>query len=418
MVAHDLVLLDEICAALVEPRREPLVQLGARRLRQRVVRGVADEEVPEAVRIITGQRRALGPNQILAHKDRQPRIRVTLLRCKRDDRAAMEFLPLDRAALEHNALLARELVEARREQRLDCRRHDDVAAPGLAHHRDHFLDEERVPVGGCADSCAQAVLDRVAREQLCDQLACLDRGERLEQRRGRVQLAAGPAGPLFEQLGARHAEKQDRRVARKVADVLDEIEERGLAPVHVVEDDDERLRLRDRFEELAKRPGRLLRGARLRLGAQQAAQRCQGGGVRCQLAEPRICIRTEQLLQHLDDGEVGDALAVGEAAAAYDERAVELGQQLIDETRFADPGSAEQCVENACALVLCACKCAAERLELVRPPDERRVPASRLCLAHRQEAERRYGLGLALQRERRHRLCLDGVAHETKRFFA
>ena len=60
VVAEDLVQLDEIGAALLEPVGEALVQLGAGRLRQRVVGGVADQEVPEAER---RPRRAAGPGR-------------------------------------------------------------------------------------------------------------------------------------------------------------------------------------------------------------------------------------------------------------------------------------------------------------------------------------------------------------------
>ena len=62
--------------------------------------------------------------------------------------------------------------------------------------------------------------------------------ERLEQERRRVQLAAAPAGSDVEQLGARDAEEEDRRVAREVGDVLDEVDEDRLGPLQVVDDDD------------------------------------------------------------------------------------------------------------------------------------------------------------------------------------
>ena len=54
-------------------------------------------------------------------------------------------------------------------------------------------------------------------------------GERLEQDRRGVQLAAAPARPDVEQLGSRDAEEEDRRGTRPVDDVLDEVEHR-LAP--------------------------------------------------------------------------------------------------------------------------------------------------------------------------------------------
>ena len=106
VVADDLVALDEVRPALLEPDGEALVQLGAGRLRQRVVRGVADEEVPEAVGVLAGNRCAFGADEVLANEHRQMCVRVTLRRRKRDDRAAVELLALDRAAFEHHTLLA------------------------------------------------------------------------------------------------------------------------------------------------------------------------------------------------------------------------------------------------------------------------------------------------------------------------
>ena len=66
----------------------------------------------------------------------------------------MEDLALDRTALEHAPLGRLELVEARREQRVQRGRDDDVAGR-LAGHRQHLLDEERVPGRGPRDPLAQ-----------------------------------------------------------------------------------------------------------------------------------------------------------------------------------------------------------------------------------------------------------------------
>ena len=84
------------------------------------------------------------------------------------------------------------------------------------------------------------------------------RAERLEQHTGRVDLAAGPTCPTVEKIRARHAEQQDRRVTGKIRHVLDQIEERLLTPVHIVEDTDDRCVDCNRLEQLAKRPPDLL----------------------------------------------------------------------------------------------------------------------------------------------------------------
>ena len=60
MVAEDLVELDEVGAVRLEPGGEALVQLGPGRLRQRVVGGVADQQVAEAEAVLA-RRAAPGP---------------------------------------------------------------------------------------------------------------------------------------------------------------------------------------------------------------------------------------------------------------------------------------------------------------------------------------------------------------------
>ena len=93
--------------------------------------------------------------------------------------------------------------------------------------------------------------------------------------------------------------------------MLDQVAKRLLAPLDVVEHDDERLFRGGMLQGLAKGPGDLLgRGRRVAL-AEQRADRRRGGFVRRKDIE---------LLQHLDDGPVRDPLAVRKAAAADDPR--------------------------------------------------------------------------------------------------
>ena len=85
-----------------------------------------------------------------------------------------------------------------------------------------------------------------------------------EQDRGRVHLAAAPARPNLEQLGARDAQEQDRGdVARPVREMFDQIEERRLRPMDVVEDHHDRSLVRQVLEELPDGPERVLRRAGL-----------------------------------------------------------------------------------------------------------------------------------------------------------
>ena len=149
--------------------------------------------------------------------------------------------------------------------------------------------------------------------------ARLSRRRAARARRGGVQLAAAPAGPQLEQLRPGDAQQEDRRVARPVRDVLDQVEERRLRPLDVVEDDERPFRAG--LEQLAERERRPRRGevpsTLVRLGAQPE--------------------------QDLDERPVGDALAVVEAAAAqHSARPPAIAEELLDEPRLADPGRPEQ----------------------------------------------------------------------------
>ena len=151
--AEDLVHLDQIGPALLQPVREALVQLCANRFRQAVVRGIANEEVAEAKGVVAGQLRAIGPDQLLADEPGQSRDDRPVLR-QRLHRPAVEDLALDGASLEHRALRLLELVEARGQQRLQVRRDENVRTRALGHRR-HLRQEERVAAGRMRDPRAQ-----------------------------------------------------------------------------------------------------------------------------------------------------------------------------------------------------------------------------------------------------------------------
>jgi hypothetical protein len=104
--------------------------------------------------------------------------------------------------------------------------------------------------------------------------------------------------------------------------VVDQVEECRLRPVDVVEHDDDGGLGGRGLEELAEAPRDLLaRRDGLLLPEQSFDRRDR------RRLEPEL-LRWRQLLDHLDRGPVGDALAVGQAAAAEDDRAVERADQL------------------------------------------------------------------------------------------
>jgi hypothetical protein len=56
-----------------------------------------------------------------------------------------------------------------------------------------------------------------------------------------VRLRRRPARPQLEQIWSSNTEDDERNIPRERCDVLDQLEQRGLSPVDVVEDDDQRL---------------------------------------------------------------------------------------------------------------------------------------------------------------------------------
>ena len=171
------------------------------------------------------------------------------------DCTLVEDLALDRRPLDHGSFAGLEPVEAGGEQCVDRRRHGhrgEIARRGPApvltdeqtvvdQHRQHLLDEERIALRRLRDALPDLLGQLDLTDEVLDQAAAFVIGERLEQDRRRVQLAAAPARADVEQLRAGEADEQDRGASSPVGDVLDEIEERRLAPVDVVEDEHERM---------------------------------------------------------------------------------------------------------------------------------------------------------------------------------
>ena len=120
---------------------------------------------------------------------------------------------------------------------MDRRRHGDIPFRlALGDHRHHLLDEERIPGGGFEDPVTEPGPSSAPREHL-DQLAAISSGA---SGSSRTFLAFSLPPPqrrtMLEQLRPCQAEKQDRSVAAQLCDVLDQVEERRLAPMDVVED--------------------------------------------------------------------------------------------------------------------------------------------------------------------------------------
>jgi hypothetical protein len=145
--------------------------------------------------------------------------------------------------------------------------------------------------------------------------------------------------------------------------VLDDVEERRLGPVDVVEHDDERPVACERFEELARPRRHLVCRARAWLkadGGRQAAR--DGFGV---VGSPEMrrdaagSLVTVELAQDLCERPQRDAGAVREAAADEHLRPVrDGGRELARQPRLADPGRPHDGLEVGASLAHRPVECA------------------------------------------------------------
>ena len=183
------------------------------------------------------------------------------------ERSAPEHATDHRSSLEKRLRSRVEVVDASGDERLERVRHAGrraVARSALDEHPNRLLDEERVAL------CA---IEHVLRQRggrspeapaswpsSFSTSSALVLRQRLELDRGRADPPAAPAWPRVEQLRPGETEDEQRR-AHPVGEVLDEVEQRRLSPVDVLEEEDERLHVGDPLHDLARRPRDLLRAA-------------------------------------------------------------------------------------------------------------------------------------------------------------
>ena len=265
VVADDLFVFDRaLPCGVFEPAAEPFVELGSRFLRDRVVGGVTDEEMPEAVRAIA-QACPLGANQVLANKrpERVGNCR-NVLPAKKAQRPPLPGRPCppprparspparvpsswsSRAASRAWIVGGTRTVEISpaAAQRPSSR----TSRPSSISIESISSTKSGLPSAASAILVPHSSTNSASADEILDQLRALLVRERFEQRHRRVELAASPGRTHAEKLGPGKADEQDGCVAHPVGEVFDEVEERGLTPVNVVEDEHQRLDARQRLE--------------------------------------------------------------------------------------------------------------------------------------------------------------------------
>ena len=163
---------------------------------------------------------------------------------------------------DHGALAGPEPVQSRRQQRRDRRRDRELgfAATAFREHGDELFDEKGVSIGAL-EHPVRCGLGETSSE-VCDQRLAFWVRKALEHDRARVRRYAAPARALLEELETGDAHKEDRHTPNPLRHVLDQVEEGGLGPVHVLEEDHEWLLPGERFEEASGGPEDFLAIAR------------------------------------------------------------------------------------------------------------------------------------------------------------
>ena len=225
--------------------------------------------------------------------------------------------------------------------------------------RHELLDEERVSFRAGDDAVAELL------RKLVDQALGLGFGQRLEPHGRRVPAARTPRRPRVEQLGARRGD-DEQRAACIAHDALDQVEQRVVAPVQVLDEHDRRPIGRQTLEERDRGVMELfadVHGARV-AGPRAAERESQGAVLAETTGDVRVGVAVadvEVLLDDLAERPVG-RVPVREAPPGPPPRlGLLFGKpqpELAHEARLPHAGVAEDRHE-------------VRRLELERPPVRR-----------------------------------------------
>ncbi len=290
----------------------------------------------------------------------------------------MEGLALNSSADQDRPLLRVEPVDACGEQRLDRWRNGGLSLSRPGAIREQLLEEERVPLG-CLDDARKLGLRHPAscRERTNESRRLLlaqglERDDRCP-RPGRC-----PGRTVVEELGPRQAEHEDWLDGYEREKVFEQVEERGLRPLELVDDRDQRALAGERLEQPADCPERLLRCARGLTRPYRAEDPCgHERGVLVVAKEIPDNTLAAQSLEDLGQRPVRDAFAIRQATADYDPASVlSRPRELLCDPRLADAGRPDHRAQFARARLHRAGKGTEQGLEFALPADEGRAEAA------------------------------------------
>ena len=345
-----------------DPPGKPAVANGAHPARHLGVADVAHDTVGEGVLGLPFHRGdPFASHELPTRQLTQQTVHVELLTGEHGgDRPRPERLAHRGRRLENRLGIRVEQVDARRHHRLHTVGKSGIGG-GLrpvSHHPGELLGPQRIAPRPRGDRRPTVGIEAEAGEQLLEQQhgGCVV--ERLEADGHHVALAGSPGGMVLEELGPCGAHEQQGRAARRLGKGADELDQRRLGPVEILEHDD-RGALLGECRHIAGPGGEPLHlvGAGLQLGTHQRGepagdpvpllgvghQDVQGdpqlahrGSRRIRLQDPRLG------LDDLGERPEGDALAVCETSSLAPSgevgQVVDVAAQLPDHPRLAHPG--------------------------------------------------------------------------------
>ena len=393
------------------------MQLGAPGLRQRAVRGVAQQLMTE---LEPRRRRGVarrGRDEIALDESVHHVGQLALLQAghERGELRHREDLADHRRVGECLTFVVGKPVQTRRQQAGQRRRGHACGAaarvvgcppafpvahetPDLEQHRHVLVQEERV-ASACGDEARrEIVFHRPVGHDVAHEVGSLTPGERLERDRDRVRGAAAPAGALLEQLRTRDRDHQLGHPAAAFGELHHQVEEGRFRPLQVVEHEHERPFGGEQLEVAPDRPQRLLgRPARAAESDRLAHHRRHAGRLGrhqrrdLRLGDLRLVVAADRGggRHRLAHREERDAVAVGQAAPAQHQRvALEARDGLLDEPGLADAGLAEHGRELRAPVAQRPAVGELQQRELVLATDVRRArrPAGAAVEAEQPEA--------------------------------
>ena len=237
-------------------------------LGQRLVGDVADEVLQEAVlAALRGAGVRLQGQDFLAYQDGEKRFEFGFGQpAQSSERTQRERLAEHRPVLQQPSLLSSKPVQARGDQRMQGLWHlegldltrgpidravlGEQAAIQEHPHRLHRI--QRHPLRSPQDLCAQPL--RQARNEALQQLLHRSLRERLQVQACEVPLPRTPTRAALLQLRPGQSNHVQREVARPLQQVLHEIEEARVRPLHVLEGEHRRVHVSQPLKE--QPPGR------------------------------------------------------------------------------------------------------------------------------------------------------------------